>query len=255
MMQRMGWIAIVTICLLLSCKRDDLPFYSGGKKMVMVKPWEGEVAYSYTEDGMLADTSVLLAIPIFLLGADGSDTAIRYAMRYESDDLGMIGYPGKEVVRLDSVFDRGAVTDTLFLKFLRDTTYLDSVYALRIFLEVGPEYSASLLDFDDSSFVSKLEVRIEDRFEEPVWWEGYKRYIGAFSSRKMRVIGHWLGLAFERRRDFEYRMDNQIWQDPAGFGRAFREFLEQQAAAGSPVLERNGEPMRSGDEMYPDEPT
>lgn len=250
MRQRITGVGIGIILLLLGCKQDDLPFYNGDKAIVMVKPWAGDVAYSYTRDGRLADTGVRLAIPVLMIGGNELDSAVHYTVRYESDALGIIGYPGKNVMRVDAAFDSGVIIDTLDIDFARDTAYMDTVYTLHISLETPVGYDTPLVGSETLEVARTWVVRIGDRFEEPAWWAGYENYLGAFSSRKMRVIAHWIGWAYDYSVSIPGWLQTRVSQDPMGFGRSFRQFLAQRASAGNPIRERNGEAMRAGALVY-----
>lgn len=249
---------LLACCILLGCERDELPFYQGGKGLVMGSPSGSPVVeFSYINQATFSYSGWPYNIPLVLIGADEGDTAVNYRIRFLSDDLhpvsssnNPIRYSGKEH-HIDRVFRSGSQGEVFELNIYRDSAYMDTVYALRLLLETEPAYEMTgLAEHNGRGYVRELEFRIDDRFEEPVWWADYVDYIGTFTSRKMRELTVWLGLRYERMPNLAIRMESEIAQDPMTFGMRFKQFLEERAAAGNPVLERDGTPMRAGPAVY-----
>ena len=248
MKQIIGIILIIG-CTLLGCKKDNLPFYRGEKALMMMKPWDDNQTYSYTESGVLSVDRIHFEVPLVLIGADEGDTTIQYTIRFFSEDLSPFGYSGSEH-RLDTIFKGENYRDTLYFTVLRDRAFMDTLYSARILLETAPEYRPTKWVKGVDVYTREWEIHIEDRFEEPEWWEDYEAFLGKFTSRKMREIAHWQGLTSWLWEDLSLWLKNEINRDPLTFGNYFRAFLDARLAAGEPILERNGSPMRAGPAVY-----
>lgn len=248
-MIRILGIALIIGCTLLGCKRDNLSFYQGSKTLVMVKDWDTEFLYSYTKQTGLYADGLQMYTPVLLLGGDEADTAVDFSIQFMADDLRPMGYTGTSF-RLDSVFRSDNHQGGLDYVIYRDSAFMDTIYMVRLLLETAPEYNGPLATDNGKSYTRELEIRIEDVFDEPYWWVDYEDAFGPFTSRKLREMATWLGFRFAQ---YDVLYDNMLYlinQDPSGIGIRFRNYLEERAAAGNPVLERDKTPMRAGPAAY-----
>ncbi|RQP15271.1 MAG: hypothetical protein EAS52_15735 [Parapedobacter sp.] len=242
-------IAAILICGILhfcaACQPDELPVYSGEMAVVLEKNWNGAETFSFIQERLITDTAALVPVPIKWLGmADTSESArVDFQVVIESADLQVFGFEGTKHV-IPYTFRRKQRTDTLWLNVRRTPLLQDSLFTCTVSIE-GAGLN-SFLDSESGGYFQRLEILVSDQFQRRDYWSSFESAFGTFSSRKFRVIAAWLNSLFGWP-VYDIYLDLDDWVDPEeGLGFSFQAYLDEQAAQGNPILERNGERMVSG---------
>lgn len=248
----MKYFAFLIIMIGLgSCKKQELPLYQGGKSLAMEKNWSGEVAYSFARDATLETQEYQLVLPIVMIGGLSEITSpFEYQVQFEAHHFDWI--PEIAVSReLTYSFSGSHLTDSIRITILRIPELADTSFNVQLKLVAPRPYDTPIAHAYSVGLYQELAFEIDDIYKEPLTWIYFEDFLGTFSSKKMRIIcSEFIDHSYSQN-----QLDVFFWNIAANgeedkLGRMFRDYLNEKKAMGSPVLERNGEEMTAGPDVY-----
>ncbi|MBD0833450.1 DUF4843 domain-containing protein [Aestuariibaculum sediminum] len=239
---------------IVSCAKEELPFFEG--KNVVYFEWakEGTPGNRFqTIDSMSVSfafdlpeiTETVVQLPVKLQGYPVSnDRIVNLEIVGASTSIEGTHYsmPTTVVIPADSI--RGYLPIT----FYRTPDLKEDAVSLKIKLISNEDFDANLLSTNDAANADRLasynefEITLSDILTEPAIWSSFMGYyLGDFSPKKLYLFAEVNGIPVPN-----YDEEQADLNSFFAYGKVFKNYLADQKAAGTPVLEEDGSEMILG---------
>lgn len=147
-----------------------------------------------------------------------------------------------EFVNTDFTIGAGKYLDTVYIKLHRTTDMLSSTFVILLNLQANENFGVDVQSklVTSSTAVSTIiqTIKVNDILKQPKYWLDY--YLGPFSRKKLYLMSDILGITIDKL-DVSASVAELVF-----YGKFMQRYLNEQKAAGTPILEDDGTPMTMG---------
>jgi hypothetical protein len=249
-MQLLKYTGGLTLLLLLfaSCKKEGIMTYEGTNDVYFRTNYVNSIDTGVVSFGFAVSSikDSIVKIPVAVMGQVSKQArSVKIVVADSSTAIAGTHYDA-----LPDTFKIGAgrTVDTLLLKVHRTADLQQKGVTIILLLQDNSEFSTAMKTKTTNSITGayfsfiKYRINLNDIFEQPKYW--YVPYVGTFSRKKVYVMSQVLGLTPQQISDVTSSSTSLGTENY--YGRTVQIYLNQQKAAGTPVLEDDGSAMAMG---------
>ncbi|MES2332026.1 MAG: DUF4843 domain-containing protein [Bacteroidota bacterium] len=244
-------ILLVVVTCFLSCKKEDIPTYSGNTAIYFTNNYRnnvdsGMLTFSYSLSSV---KDSVFSIPVSIMGmAADVDRAVKVVVLDSSTARAGVHY---ELLSQTFAIRKGKLADTLKIKLLRTADIQNAAVSLILQLKPNDYFTTDMQSVVTNSVTGssfsflKYRLMVNDILSKPKYWG--TSTMGNFSRKKVYLTASVLNLQLTNM--FDILLNNTNSQSlPAQtyWGRSMQIYLNQQKAAGTPVYDEDGSLMIMG---------
>lgn len=224
---------IMVIYGLASCKKEEVPFYSGADGITFyISPYATDsISYSFAFQPIGTEKDTIFLQMRALGTAKGYDRVVKVVPGTGTTAREGVDFKFPEVVMpADSL--------TLSYPVVIYNTDLLADQSMRIVARIGVSddfvVGATGLETGGTRAVDSYKIWISNKVDRPIYWSDIEYYFGAFSETKFRFMISVLGIT-----DFSYENigTTGLYNFPLQLSNALEEY--KQANNGEPLLDEN----------------
>jgi hypothetical protein len=242
---------LIAMALFGSCKKENISTYKGSTSVYFTNNYRnsvdsGTVTFSYS----LADVKdLVVSIPVSVMGLSANtDRLVNVVVLDSSTARAGVHYdllPETFKVR------QGRMVDTLKIKVRRTPDLQSAPVSILLQLQANEHFTTDMqnlitnkLTGSSFSFIN-YRLMVNDVLSKPRFW--LVSSMGNFSRKKVYLTAAVLGLQLQDMFDILLNNPNSLSGPSQSFwGRSMQIYLNQQKAAGTPVLDEDGTFMIMG---------